>query len=82
MTKAAATLGTRIPRIRDPRMALTIARGLDALLCNITSGYNALELAIGEGLAALETGRRAMDLNQAGRRSRSGSSRQRNVSKS
>src|SRR5438105_7593939 len=62
VTKAAATLGTRIPRIRDPGLALTIARGLDALLCNITSGYNALELAIGEGLAALETGRRAMDL--------------------
>ena len=62
VTKAAATLGTRIPRIRDPRVALTIARGLDALLCNITSGYNALELAIGEGLAALETGRRAMEL--------------------
>ena len=62
VTKAAATLGTRIPRIRDPGLALTIARGLDALLCNITSGYNALELAIGEGLAALETGRRAMEL--------------------
>ena len=27
-----------------------------------TSGYNALELTIGEGLAALETGRRAMEL--------------------
>ena len=62
VTKAAAALGTRIPRLRDPRLALTIARGLDALLCNITAGYNALELAIGEGLAALETGRRAMDL--------------------
>jgi hypothetical protein len=62
VTKAADTLGTRIPRIRDPRLALTIARGLDTLLCNITSGYNALELAIGDGLAALETGRRAMDL--------------------
>ena len=32
------------------------------LLCNISVGYNALELAIGDGLAALETGRRAMDL--------------------
>jgi hypothetical protein len=62
VTKAAATSGSRIPRIRDPRLALTIARGLDALLCNIAAGYNALELAIGDGLAALETGRRAMDL--------------------
>ncbi|MGZ6125460.1 MAG: hypothetical protein ACXWLR_10910, partial [Myxococcales bacterium] len=62
VAKAADTLGSRIPRIRDPRLARTIARGLDALLCNITTGYNALELAIGDGLAALETGRRAMDL--------------------
>jgi len=62
LTRVSATLGSRIPRIRDPRHALTIARGLDTLLCNITSGYNALELAIGDGLAALETGRRAMDL--------------------
>ena len=62
LTKAAATLGSRIPRIRDPQFALTVARGLDALLCNIAVGYNALELAIGDGLAALETGRRAMDL--------------------
>jgi len=35
VTKAAAALGTRIPRIRDPRLSLTIARGLDALLCNL-----------------------------------------------
>jgi hypothetical protein len=63
LTSAAATLGSRIPRTRDPRLALIFARGLDTLLCNITAGYNALELAIGDGLAALETGRRAMDLN-------------------
>ena len=62
LTRVSATLGSRIPRIRDPRLALTIAHGLDTLLCNITTGYNALELAIGDGLAALETGRRAMDL--------------------
>jgi len=62
VTKTAAMLGSRIPRIRDPRFALTIARGLDSLLCNITTGHNALELAVGDGLAALETGRRAMDL--------------------
>ena len=62
VTRAAASLGSRIPRIRDPRLALVIARGLDMLLCNISVGYNALELAIGDGLAALETGRRAMDL--------------------
>src|SRR5438105_11345258 len=37
LTRASATLGSRIPRIRDPRRALTIARGLDLLLCNITN---------------------------------------------
>jgi hypothetical protein len=61
-TKAASAIGSRIPRIRDPRLALAVARGLDLLLCNIAVGHNALELAIGDGLAALEIGRRAMDL--------------------
>jgi len=45
LTRVSATLGSRIPRIRDPRQALTIARGLDTLLCNITSGYNDPRLA-------------------------------------
>ncbi|HZR11550.1 MAG TPA: hypothetical protein VFA79_23390, partial [Myxococcales bacterium] len=62
LTNAAATLGSRIPRIRDLELAVPIARGLDTLLCNIAVGYNVLELAIGDGLAALETGRRAMHL--------------------
>ncbi|HZR08280.1 MAG TPA: hypothetical protein VFA79_06850, partial [Myxococcales bacterium] len=62
LTTAAATLGARIPRIRDLELAAPIARGLDTLLCNIAVGYNVLELAIGDGLAALETGRRAMHL--------------------
>ena len=61
-TKSASALGSRIPRFRDPGLALTVARGLDMLLCNIAVGRNALELAIGDGLAALEIGRRAMDL--------------------
>src|SRR5581483_7649248 len=56
LTNAAATLGSRIPRIRDLELAVPIARGLDTLLCNIAVGYNVLELAIGDGLAALETG--------------------------
>ena len=33
LTRVSATLGSRIPRIRDPRLALTIAHGLDTLLC-------------------------------------------------
>src|SRR5207245_10529612 len=36
--------------------------GLDTRFCNIPAGYNALERAVGDGLAALEAGRRAMDL--------------------
>jgi hypothetical protein len=62
VTKAAATLGSRIPRVRDPRFARQIAHGVDNLLHNIAAGCGALHLAIGDGLNALETGRRAMDL--------------------
>jgi hypothetical protein len=62
VTRAAATLGSRIPRLRDPRFARQIAHGVDNLLHNIAAGCGALELAIGDGLHALETGRRAMDL--------------------
>jgi len=36
---------------------------MDALLRNVTAGYGALDLAIGEGLDALNVGRRAMDLS-------------------
>jgi len=62
VTKAAATLGSRIPRVQDPRFARQIAHGVDNLLHNIAAGCGAVELAIGDGLHALETGRRAMDL--------------------
>src|SRR2546430_15326797 len=65
LTRVSATLGSRIPRIRDPRLALTIAQGLATLLCNITAGYNALGLAIGDGLAALDSGRRALHLTRS-----------------
>ena len=36
---------------------------MDALLRNVTAGYGALDVAIGEGLDALNVGRRAMDLS-------------------
>jgi hypothetical protein len=62
VTQAADTLGRRIPRIRDPHLSLAVARGLDTLLRNIVAGHAALELAICEGLAALEAGQRAMHL--------------------
>jgi hypothetical protein len=40
-----------------------MAHQMDALLRNVTSGYGALDVAIGEGLDALNVGRRAMDLS-------------------
>src|SRR5438105_10442297 len=58
LTRAAATLGSRIPRIRDPRLALTIAHGRDTPWCTLTTAYTALDRATGAGLAPLETGRR------------------------
>ncbi len=62
VTKAADMLGSRIPRVHDSRFARQIARGLDALLCNVSAGHGALDLAIGDGLDALDTGRKAMHL--------------------
>jgi hypothetical protein len=63
VAKAAAPLGSRLPRVRDPATARWMAHAMDALLRNVTSGYDALDLAIGEGLDALSVGRRAMDLS-------------------
>src|SRR2546427_5079224 len=60
--KAAASLGSRIPRVRDPVLGRRIAHGLDTLLRNVVSGWGAIDLAIGEGLDALSVGLRAMDL--------------------
>ena len=62
VTKAAEALGSRIPRVKDLRLARRIALGLDTLLANVAAGHGALDLAIGEGLVALETGLRAMHL--------------------
>src|SRR2546427_11575081 len=63
--KAAASLGSRIPRVRDPVLGRRIALGLDTLLRNVVSGWGAIDLAIGEGLDALSVGLRAMDLKFA-----------------
>jgi len=60
--KSAASLGSRIPRVRDPVLGRRIAQGLDTLLRNVVSGWGAIDLAIGEGLDALSVGLRAMDL--------------------
>ena len=63
VAKAAAPLGSRLPRVRDPATARWMAHAMDALLRNVTSGYDALDVALGEGLDALSVGRRAMDLS-------------------
>src|SRR5256884_6754998 len=60
--KSAASLGSRIPRVRDPVLGRRIAQGLDTMLRNVVSGWGAIDLAIGEGLDALSVGLRAMDL--------------------
>ena len=62
VTKAAALLGSRLPRVRDPAVGLWMAHTMNALLRNISGGYGALDVALGEGLDELTVGRRAMDL--------------------
>src|SRR5213082_1981348 len=63
VANAAALLGSRLPRVRDPALGRWMAHAIDALLRNISSGHGALDVAIGEGLDALTVGRRAMDLS-------------------
>ena len=62
VANAAAQLGSRLPRVRDPATGRWMARGMDTLLRNLSVGYGALDVALGEGLDALTVGRRAMDL--------------------
>src|SRR5882724_10459982 len=62
VANAAALLGSRLPRVRDPGSGLWMAHGMDTLLRNLSSGCGALDVALGEGLDALTVGRRAMDL--------------------
>src|SRR5437763_10033049 len=64
VASAAAPLPSRLPRVRDPVLGRWMAHQMDALLRNVTAGYGALDVAIGEGLDALNVGRRAMDLLQ------------------
>jgi hypothetical protein len=62
VANAAAPLGSRLPRVRDPVLGRWMAQQMDTLLRNVTSDYGALDVAIGEGLDALTIGRRAMDV--------------------
>src|SRR2546423_526259 len=60
--RLATPLPSLLPRVRDPEPGRWMAQQLDALLRNVTAGCGALDVAIGEGLHALDIGRRAMDL--------------------
>jgi len=63
VTNAAAPLPSRLPRVRDPAPARWMAQQVETLLRNVRSGQGALDVTIGEGLDALNVGRRAMDLS-------------------
>jgi len=54
VAKAAAPLGSRLPRVRDPVLGRWIAQQMSALLRNVTAGHAALDVSIGEGLEALK----------------------------
>jgi len=62
LAPAVADLGWRLPRVRDPAIARQWAQALHAALAHVAKGRGALDIAIGEGLAALNVGLRAMDL--------------------
>src|SRR4051812_22641362 len=59
---ALAVLGSRLPRVRDPAAARRIAHGVHLALVEKANQRAAIDIAIGEGLAALNVGLRAMDL--------------------
>ena len=63
VANAAASLPSRLPRVRDPALGRWMAHRMHALFRNVTTGYDAFDVAIGEGLDALNVGRRAMDLS-------------------
>src|SRR5207302_1119796 len=56
--RLATPLPSLLPRMRDPELGRWMAQQLDALLRNVTAGCGALDVAIGEGLHALDVGRR------------------------
>src|SRR2546428_7172270 len=49
VANAAALLGSRLPRVRDPALGRWMAHTIDALLRNVSSGHGAIDLALGEG---------------------------------
>jgi hypothetical protein len=65
LAKEAVVLPWPFPRVRDERHCYRIARGADLLLVNAARGRGALDVAIGERLAALGVGDRVVVLGYA-----------------
>src|SRR5690349_15817862 len=59
---ALGVLGWRLPRVRDPAAGRRIAYGIHLALVDMANQRGAIDIAIGEGLAALNVGLRAMVL--------------------
>src|SRR5919197_3344896 len=62
LAELAARLPWPLPRFREPHLSGALARSIDALLANVARGHGALDIAIGEHLAALEIGDRVLRL--------------------
>src|SRR2546429_3016531 len=63
VANAAALLGSRLPRVRDPALGRWMAHAIDALLRNISSGHGGLDGALGEGLGGVALRRPAVGLS-------------------
>src|SRR5438132_7043234 len=57
VTKLAAPLPSRLPRVRDPVLGRWMAQQLDTLLLNVAAGRSACDVAVAEGLDTLDVGR-------------------------
>jgi hypothetical protein len=66
LSNAAALLDWPLPRERDEATCHEAARALDALLVRVARGRGALDLAVGEGLEAMATGGRVLELGCSG----------------
>jgi hypothetical protein len=66
LTAAASLLQWPLPRERDEAVCHEAVRVIDALLVRVARGRGALDVAIGEGLAALSVGDRVLRLGYAG----------------
>src|SRR5437868_2235616 len=66
LAHAASLLPWPLSRERDEAVCFEMARLLDALLVRVARGRGAIDVALGEGLAALSTGDRVLRLGYAG----------------